>query len=174
METAFYEMYRLLCQKKGKSDNAVASEIGLSNSTVTTWRQGTIPRRQTIKKVADYFGVEPGYLMGNTIEAQIDLAEKNISDVRASINQSSDESERAELTSQLEVLQESYRDLCFAKNLKKKAPTSTGERIPYKEKREFLAGQGIRILLDTDAKLTEDQLDDILEFIKFQQGKNGR
>lgn len=141
METAFYEMYRLLCQKKGKSDNAVASEIGLSNSTVTTWRQGTIPRRPTIKKVADYFGVEPGYLMGNTIEAQIDLAEKNISDVRASINQSSDESERAELTSQLEVLQESYRDLCFAKNLKKKRPPLQVNAFLIKKKENFLLGK---------------------------------
>ena len=55
MSMAFYETYRRLCQNLGKSDNAVAAEIGLSNSTVTTWRQCAIPRRPTIKKVADQF-----------------------------------------------------------------------------------------------------------------------
>lgn len=57
---------------------------------------------------------------------------------------------------------------------KEKAPTDEGERIPYKDKRELLAGRGVSILLDADAKLTEEQLDDIVNFIQFQQEKNGR
>lgn len=57
---------------------------------------------------------------------------------------------------------------------KEKAPTQEGERIPHKNKRELLAGRGVSILLDADAKLTEDQLDDIVSFIQFQQEKNGR
>lgn len=56
----------------------------------------------------------------------------------------------------------------------KKAPTSEGERIPHRDKRELLAGQGVSILLDADAKLTDEQLDDIVNFIQFQQEKNGR
>lgn len=64
MSTAFYETYRQLCQEAGKSDNAVAAEIGLSNSTVTTWKQGALPRRPTIKKVAEYFGVTMEEMMG--------------------------------------------------------------------------------------------------------------
>ena len=57
---------------------------------------------------------------------------------------------------------------------KEKAPTNEGERIPHRDKRELLAGRGVSILLDADAKLTEDQLDDIVNFIQFQQRKNGR
>lgn len=64
MSTPFYEKYRKLCSERGKSDNAVAAEIGLSNSTVTTWKQGAIPRRPTIKKVADYFGISVEEMMG--------------------------------------------------------------------------------------------------------------
>lgn len=64
MPTPFYEKYRQLCSELGKSDNAVAFEIGLSNSTVTTWKQGAIPRRPTIKKVADYFGISVEEMMG--------------------------------------------------------------------------------------------------------------
>lgn len=56
----------------------------------------------------------------------------------------------------------------------KKAPTDEGERIVHKDKREVLAGRGISILLDADAKVTEDQLDDIVSFIQLQQRKNGR
>lgn len=64
MPTPFYEKYRQLCSELGKSDNAVAAEIGLSNSTVTTWRQGVIPRSPTIKKVANYFGISVEEMMG--------------------------------------------------------------------------------------------------------------
>lgn len=64
MSTPFYEKYKRLCSKHGKSDNAIAAEIGLSNSTVTTWKQGAIPRRPTIKKVADYFGISVEEMMG--------------------------------------------------------------------------------------------------------------
>ena len=64
MSTPFYEKYRQLCTELGKSDSAVAAEIGLSNSTVTTWRQGAIPRRPTLKRVADYFGVSVEEMMG--------------------------------------------------------------------------------------------------------------
>ena len=56
----------------------------------------------------------------------------------------------------------------------KKAPTDEGERIPHRDKRELLAGRGVSLLLDADAKLTDEQLDDIVNFIQFQQEKNGR
>lgn len=64
MATAFFEAYQRLCASVGKSDNAVAAEIGLSNSTVTSWRNGAIPRRPTIKKIADHFGVDADEVMG--------------------------------------------------------------------------------------------------------------
>lgn len=57
---------------------------------------------------------------------------------------------------------------------KEKVPTDDGEHIPHEDKREVLAGRGISILLDADVKVTEDQIDDIIQFIKFQQRKNDR
>lgn len=57
---------------------------------------------------------------------------------------------------------------------KEKAPTNEDERIPHRDKRELLAGRGVSLLLDADAKLTDEQLDDIVNFIQFQQEKNGR
>ena len=55
----------------------------------------------------------------------------------------------------------------------KSAPTD-GERIPHEKRREILAGEGVHIYLDADAKLTAEQLDDIVNFIQFQQEKNNR
>lgn len=58
---------------------------------------------------------------------------------------------------------------------KEKAPSRSGEgQIPHEKRREVLAEGGIRLLLDADAKVTEEQLEDIVDFIKFQQRKNGR
>lgn len=57
----------------------------------------------------------------------------------------------------------------------KKAPThSDGRELPHADLREVLAGKGVRIMLDADAKLTEAQLEDIANFIEFLQGKNGK
>lgn len=61
----FYELYSELCQKKGVSRSRAAKEIGLSNSTVTKWKNtGAVPSGDTLSKVAEYFGVSVDDLMG--------------------------------------------------------------------------------------------------------------
>ena len=57
---------------------------------------------------------------------------------------------------------------------KEKTPTPEGEReLPYANYRDILQEGGIRLLLDADAKVSKEDLDDIVEFIKFKQRKNG-
>lgn len=124
MSTTFYEIYRHLCKKAGKSDNAVAAEIGLSNSTVTTWRQGALPRRPTLKKVADYFGVTGEYLMGTTIEAQIDLTESKLGHLQAVLDFSEPE-EQEEVERQIEALEKTHSDLCATRDSTQKKPALT-------------------------------------------------
>lgn len=60
----FWTQYQLLCQTVGKSPNGVAKELGLSSGTVTFWKNGKIPKSETLKKIADYFGVTVDYLLG--------------------------------------------------------------------------------------------------------------
>lgn len=55
----FWENFKKLCSTVGKSPNAVAKEIGISSGSVTEWKTGRLPRRTTLEKIADYFGVEP-------------------------------------------------------------------------------------------------------------------
>ncbi|WP_298029733.1 helix-turn-helix transcriptional regulator [uncultured Dysosmobacter sp.] len=121
MSTPFYEIYRCLCQRAGKSDNAAAAEIGLSNSTITTWRQGAVPRRPTLKKVAAYFGVTEDFLMGYTIDAQIMVVESKLRHLRAAYD-FSEESEQAAILQEIEALEKTYSELCARKNRQEKTP----------------------------------------------------
>ena len=61
----FWTQYQALCQKAGKSPIGVAKELGLSSGTVTFWKNGKIPKSDTLKKIADFFGVTVDYLLGN-------------------------------------------------------------------------------------------------------------
>lgn len=62
----FFERVTELCQKKGISLSTAAKEIGLSNSAITYWKRGAVPKASTVQKLADYFGVTVDYLLGNT------------------------------------------------------------------------------------------------------------
>lgn len=64
--TKFFEQYTKLCKEQGKSANGVAKEIGLPSSTITNWKQGKMPRAETMGKIAAYFGVSVDYLQGYT------------------------------------------------------------------------------------------------------------
>ena len=61
----FYNTLQQLCRQKGISVTEFAKQIGLSQSNVTTWKAGAVPRSKTLKATADYFGVSVEYLMGN-------------------------------------------------------------------------------------------------------------
>ena len=60
----FWDNYRALCEKANKTPNGAAGEIGVSSGTVTGWKNGAIPRRSVMEKIAAYFGVTVGYLLG--------------------------------------------------------------------------------------------------------------
>lgn len=60
----FYDRFVELCKANGMSPAAVAREIGLSNSSTTTWKRGSLPKGDTLQKLADFFGVSIDYLLG--------------------------------------------------------------------------------------------------------------
>lgn len=71
----FWDNFLLLCDRAGKSPNAVAAEIGFKSSgTVTGWKDGTIPYERNLKKIADYFGVTVDYLLNAEKESPISVA----------------------------------------------------------------------------------------------------
>lgn len=60
----FKEKFVQLCIKKGVAPTTACVEIGLARSTFTTWGENSVPRRATLQKFADYFGVTVDELIG--------------------------------------------------------------------------------------------------------------
>lgn len=61
----FFDIFNDLCAKKGVSCKRAAEDIGLSNSITTKWKKtGATPTGETLSKIAAYFNVSVGYLLG--------------------------------------------------------------------------------------------------------------
>ena len=62
----FFERYSGLCRDEGSSPNGVARKLGIASASVTQWKQGSLPRVETLAKIAEYFGVTVDYLTGKS------------------------------------------------------------------------------------------------------------
>lgn len=62
---AILEKLEKLCYENGESLNGLAAQIGVASSTVTGWNQGSTPRKGTLKKIADHFGVTVDFLLSD-------------------------------------------------------------------------------------------------------------
>lgn len=51
------ENIKHLCKKNGTSVSALEKSIGIGNGVIGKWVPGISPRVDTVKAVADYFGV---------------------------------------------------------------------------------------------------------------------
>jgi transcriptional regulator with XRE-family HTH domain len=66
----FFKQVEKLCQNKGISITKLISDIGLSCSNATYWKNGSIPRANTLKKISDYFNVTTESLLAKTYFAE--------------------------------------------------------------------------------------------------------
>lgn len=64
----FKKIFIDLCNKKGVAPTAACRAVGLSNATFTCWTDESVPRRATLQRIADYFGVTVDYLLGKEPE----------------------------------------------------------------------------------------------------------
>lgn len=64
----FYSNYVKLCSKLNKSPSAVGEELGFTRASVTGWGNGATPRKSSLIKIADYFGVTVTELMAGVEE----------------------------------------------------------------------------------------------------------
>ncbi len=77
----FFDRLKQLCAAKGISIYKAATEIGLNRAAANKWKVGSIPNGQTLGKLADYFGVSVGYMLGEETEiAPTGTGERSISD----------------------------------------------------------------------------------------------
>lgn len=72
----FYSNYVKLCSKLNKSPSAVGEELGFTRASVTGWGNGATPRKSSLIKIADYFGVTVTELISGVGEQEKALAAK--------------------------------------------------------------------------------------------------
>lgn len=53
----FKQNFIKLCNDRGESPSFVCKNIGLSNAAFSTWTDESVPRKATLMRIADYFGV---------------------------------------------------------------------------------------------------------------------
>ena len=63
-KTLFWEIYLKLCNQNNISPNGVAKKLNIPSGSVTTWKNGSVPRQTTLLKIADFFGVSVDFLLG--------------------------------------------------------------------------------------------------------------
>lgn len=78
---SFWEIFNDLCNSKGTKPNPVGKKIGVASSTITQWKNGSIPNGETLIKLADYLDCSVDYLLGRTSSSNLKLTinEKNSS-----------------------------------------------------------------------------------------------
>lgn len=60
----FKENFIRLCNERGEYPSAVCKKVGITPAAFSQWTGDTVPRKTTLVKVADYFGVSTDYLLG--------------------------------------------------------------------------------------------------------------
>lgn len=66
----FYTKFVKLCNERNISPSAAAEEIGLSRAATSKWAIGQTPRKATLLKIAEYFGVPEEYFSEEAQETE--------------------------------------------------------------------------------------------------------
>lgn len=90
---SFKENFIRLCNEKGDAPTYVCAKIGLSNATFSCWTDESVPRKATLMRIADYFGVTVDYLVSGEerTEPALSDAEKRCVELLKKIPQQNQE-----------------------------------------------------------------------------------
>lgn len=102
----FYERYLELCRQRGLSPTGAGRRIGISSRTSANWAFGAEPRPNTVKRIADYFGVDVSYFYHDDESESNDdkIVENFIEEMRS----------KNELTDDENLMLQLFRDLTDA------------------------------------------------------------
>ncbi len=64
----FYERLKLLCEQNDIKLTNLIQQLGMSSGNMNKWKNGVVPKGNTLSKLADYFNVSVDYLIGKTDE----------------------------------------------------------------------------------------------------------
>ena len=92
----FWENFVRECEKIEKYPSYVAEELGFNKSAVTSWKNGSLPRVASRKKIADYFGITVEELMGTKKEpAEMGGLDKQMQEIVELLNSATPEQRNA-------------------------------------------------------------------------------
>lgn len=63
----FYENLSKICKSQKTTPTALVKELGLSTSKVTAWKNGSIPKQETLFLLAEKLGITVEYFFANTV-----------------------------------------------------------------------------------------------------------
>ena len=69
----FKENFIRLCNEKGIAPTVVCTSVGLSDAAFSKWTDQSVPRRATLMRIADYFGVTVDDLISLKTDIRVDL-----------------------------------------------------------------------------------------------------
>lgn len=72
----FYDILKELCKVNNTNVTRLISVLHLSTGNLSGWKNGAIPKSDTIKKIAEYFNVTTDYLLGNENVSETDTNKK--------------------------------------------------------------------------------------------------
>lgn len=73
----FYMQLEQLCAKNNISISTfVVDKLHMSKGNIAGWRKGQVPSANTIKKIADYFGVTTDYLLTGKKQENVRVYDK--------------------------------------------------------------------------------------------------
>ena len=73
----FKENFIRICADRGVAPSAVCKAIGLSNAAYSQWTDETIPRKTTLLKIADHFGVSVDTLLAENESAADEITNES-------------------------------------------------------------------------------------------------
>lgn len=138
----FFDQYKALCERAGKTPNGVAKELGFASSSITQWKHGSVPRPEKLRKICEYFNVTSEYLLGFTVDAQIDVTEYRLQRLRKELEKSTGDT-RDEIEANIAILEESLSDLKFSQLIASQGNFTV--LSPKCEKKEPAAPEGSKL-----------------------------
>lgn len=69
----FKQNFIRLCNQKGESPSYVCRQVGITPATYSLWTDRSVPRKATLTRIADYFGVTVDDLISLKADIRVDL-----------------------------------------------------------------------------------------------------
>lgn len=166
----FFDQYEMLCRKAKKSPNGVAKEIGFSSASVTQWKNGAAPREDTLSLICKYFNVEPGYILGYTPNAQVDMTKYRIEKLTKKWAKCKDEDERQDLAVEIDGLQESLKDMKFSQPFEENA-IRQAKKNNHPAEIGRVADKRTQRIFDFVDKCSPEEFADLAKYIDFLEAR---